>query len=75
MKRPTPDPERYDRFMQLCPSADASACRAFPYTLTTRYYPYYPTNRSHHTEVEVAWQDNLGTHKLVHSTSITDLSL
>jgi hypothetical protein len=71
----TPDPERYDRYLQVCPSSDPDACRAYPYTLTTKYYPYYPTTFSHHTEVEVSWKDNTGTHSLIHSASITNLTL
>jgi Tfp pilus assembly protein PilV len=74
-KTSTPAPERYNRYLQVCPSTDASLCTAYPYTLTTKYYPNYPTTYSHHAEVEVAWKDNTGTHSLIHSTSITDLSM
>jgi prepilin-type N-terminal cleavage/methylation domain-containing protein len=45
------------------------------YTRTVRYFPKRPTSLSHQVEVEVAWRDNHGSHRLDYTAALTDCSL
>ena len=45
------------------------------YTRTVRYFPKRPTSLSHQVEVEGAWHDNHGPHRLDYTAALTDFSL
>ncbi|MDR3155253.1 MAG: prepilin-type N-terminal cleavage/methylation domain-containing protein [Deltaproteobacteria bacterium] len=62
-----------DRFYKVCSPAGADACKAFPFTVTLRYFPGYPLTVSILTEVEVSWSDNSGRHSVHNSSTATEV--
>jgi hypothetical protein len=66
--------KRLDRLGTACTFASAAECPGFPYTLTIRYFPQFPTVYSHHAEVEVTWIDKTGPHGLLYTAVLTDLT-
>jgi prepilin-type N-terminal cleavage/methylation domain-containing protein len=66
--------KKMDRFMKICSGGDLPACTQYNYSLTTSFYPRYPTSYSHTAEVKVEWRDNTGLHSVSYSTTMTDLA-
>jgi prepilin-type N-terminal cleavage/methylation domain-containing protein len=60
-----------NRLGQICPNADPDDCKNFPFTRTLTFYQKKPTTFSNQAEVEVAWIDNSGPHRVLSSTIIT----
>jgi prepilin-type N-terminal cleavage/methylation domain-containing protein len=71
----TSSTKRMNRFMKECTGVELPACVNYPYTMTTNFYPRYPTNSTHQAVVTVAWNESIGPQSIVYSTAVTDLAL
>jgi prepilin-type N-terminal cleavage/methylation domain-containing protein len=60
-----------NRLGQICPKASAGQCRPYPFARTLSFYPKKPTAFSSQAEVEVAWTDNSGPHKILYAAILT----
>ncbi|MDR2613049.1 MAG: prepilin-type N-terminal cleavage/methylation domain-containing protein [Deltaproteobacteria bacterium] len=62
-----------DRMHKVCPGTTAAACGDYPFQVTLRFFPRYPTVKSTLAEVDVSWRDSRGTHSVFNSSTLTDL--